>query len=105
MTEDTEPLQVALGYRGEPVYTTPQLARILDCAPGLIRRTLERDAVWFEEGEDFHVLRGEDLRTFTEDLGLRGGEVTTLHLWTEPGAINLARLIGAPAELELGVRR
>lgn len=76
-------------YANQRVLTTQQLAEVYETDVKNIQMNFKRNKHRFIEGNHYHLLKGEDLKTFKNSPTLSGSvdkHATQLILWTEKGA-------------------
>lgn len=81
-------LQV-IEHDGRRVLTSNQLADSFDTESKIIARNFQRNQDRYTQGDDYYVLKGDDLKAFKatrhDDVKLK--YASTLYLWTETGAL------------------
>lgn len=81
---------------GQRVLTTQQIAEGYATTPRVISNNFNRNKGRFQEGKNFILLEGEQLKSFlseSSNLGI-AKNVNKLYLWTEKGALLHAKSLG-----------
>lgn len=77
-------------YSNARVLTTQQLAEVYETDIKNIQMNFSNNKIRFIEGKHYHILKGEELKSFKtnlpNDIGLVGNRASQLILWTEKGA-------------------
>lgn len=87
-------LQV-IEYNNLRVVTTKQIAEIYGASPKKVSNNFNANKHRYTEGKHYFVLQGKELKEF-KDLSRNSGQVNNipkLYLWTERGALLLAKSI------------
>lgn len=84
-------------WKGQRVITTAQLADIYETDVENVKRNFERNSDKFSEGENYFLLKGEELRQFKNlatDCPLVDKRTPLLYLWTRRGASRHCKMLG-----------
>ena len=99
---------VPLEYWGQEVFTNSQLGVMYGCSRYTIAKAYQRHALDFQHGEDFFLLKGEDLREFKDNvkihkssgdshitrfIGVELCHTRSIYLWTKSGALKIAKFL------------
>ncbi|WP_091453045.1 ORF6N domain-containing protein [Giesbergeria anulus] len=85
-----------IGYKGQRVCTTQQLAELYGCTEKNLSVNFENNRNRFEEGKHFIKLQNDDLKEFKNQpniVGLVAKRAAHLILWTERGAARHAKML------------
>lgn len=88
-------------YKGVKVLTSKQMAEAYETEAKLISQGFNKNKDMFKEGKHYYVLSGETLKDFRDDSNLQSvqnglqisNRTRTLYLWTEKGALLMAKII------------
>jgi hypothetical protein len=95
---------VPIENEGQRVLTTQQLAKCYGTTSEIIRRNFQRNFERYEDGKHYFLLEGEDLKEFlhTSNCPVQNlAKVRTLYLWTEKGALLLAKSLNTDKAWEV----
>lgn len=83
-------------HEGIRVLTTQQLAEVYETTENNIKNNFNRNKERFNEGRDYYLLKGNDLKQFKNlvtDSDLVNPKTPQLYLWTERGANRHSKIL------------
>lgn len=83
-------------HKNQRVLTTQQLAEVYETSENNIKNNFNRNKKRFNEGRDYYLLKGEQLKEFKNivtDNDFVGKNANSLYLWTERGANRHSKIL------------
>lgn len=83
-------------HEGIRVLTTQQLAEVYETSTENIKQNFKRNKERFNEGRDYHLLKGEQLKEFlqvTNSHLQNQSKIRSMYLWTERGANRHSKIL------------